>query len=76
MTKCQLLKEISELFLPRSDEERKYEPELFLPYSRNSSDTLTFLVKIYLGLTLRTFWEEQLEYFNFALYLVIFRAKQ
>ena len=24
MTKCQLLKEISELFFPRSDEERKY----------------------------------------------------
>ena len=39
-----------------------------------------FLVKIYWGLSLRTFWEEQLadqfRYFNFSLYLVIFRADQ
>ena len=55
-------------------------PELFLPYSRDSSNTLTFIVKICWGLTLKTFWEEQLAeqfgYFNFSLYLVIFRAEE
>ena len=55
-------------------------PELVLLYRRNSSITLIFLVKIYLGLTLRNFWEEQLadqfRYFNFSSYLVIFRADQ
>ena len=55
-------------------------PELVLLYSRTSSNTLIFLVKIYWGLTLRTFREEQLadqfRYFNFSSYLVIFRADQ
>ena len=79
---CQPLKEFSELVLPKKRLRMKKVkvPELVLLYSRTSSNTLFFLVKIYWGLTLRTFWEEQLvdqcRYFNFSLYLVIFRAEQ
>ena len=55
-------------------------PKLFLPYSKNSSNTQTLLVKNYWGLTIKTFREEQLAehfgYFKFSLYLVIFRAEQ
>ena len=76
------LKEFSELVLPKKRRRMKKVkvPELVLLYSRTSSNTLFFLVKIYWGLTLRTFWEEQLtdqfRYFNFSSYLVIFRAAQ
>ena len=61
MTKSQPLKEFSELVLPKKRLRMKKVkvPELVLLYSRNSSNTLIFLVKIYLGLTLRTFPEEQ-----------------
>ena len=76
------LKEFSELVLPKKRRRMKKVkvPELVLLYSRTSSNTLIFLVKIYWGLTLRTFREEQLadqfRYFNFSSYLVIFRADQ
>ena len=78
--KCQPLEGISELFLPKTKKKKVKVPELFLPNSKNSSNTLTFLVKIYWGLTIRTFWEDQLAeqfgFFNFSLYLDIFRAEQ
>ena len=48
-------------------------PELVLLFGRNSSNTLIVLVKIYLGLTHRTFREEQLAVSS---YIVIFRADQ
>ena len=47
LTKCQLLKEISELFLPKNDYERKKftEPKLFPPYNRNRSITFNFFIE-------------------------------
>ena len=65
--KCQPLEGISELFLPKTKKKKVKVPELFLPNSKNSSNTLSFLVKIYWGLTLKTFREEQFGYL-FAVY--------
>ena len=82
MTKSQPLKEFSELVLPKKRLRMKKVkvPELVLLYSRTSSNTLIFIVKIYWVLTLRTFQEEQFadqfRYFNFSSYLVFFRADQ
>ena len=49
MTKCQPLKEFSELVLPKKRlGMKKFKvPELVLLYSRNCSDTLIFSVKIF-----------------------------
>ena len=79
MTKFQPLKEFSELVFPKNDKNEKIKvSELVLLYSRNSSNTLISLVKIYWELTLRTFREEQLgdqfRYFDFS--SVIFWAGQ
>ena len=62
MTKCQTLKEISELSLPKNDLEiKKYKyPNFSYPTVRTVKTLLTFIVKIYRGLTLKTFRGEQL----------------
>ena len=44
MTKCQPLKEILEVFFEKTTKKEKV-PELFLPYRRSDSNTLTFLWK-------------------------------
>ena len=44
MTKCQPLKEILEVFFEKTTKKEKV-PELFLPYRRSDSNTLTLLWK-------------------------------
>ena len=55
MTKCQPLKEFSELVLPQKRLRMKKVPELVLLKRRNSSNTLIFLVKTYFGVDTKNF---------------------